>query len=136
MSVLGTEHPPAPAAEAVRHVHLLPTLAFSAREHRIVYIVEGLNYKRPIQCLASSKIWTPTPSPRRVCTPPPPPVGGGGPPPPGGRGGGGCNSLEDARHCSVFYICKYFVLYIQRESKKSKDQVVFVSLIFKGGWFM
>jgi hypothetical protein len=42
VSVLGTEHPPAPAAEAVRHVHLLPTLACSAREHRIVYIIEGL----------------------------------------------------------------------------------------------
>ncbi len=27
----------------------------------------------------------------------------------GWRGGGGVNSSEDARHCSVLYICKYFV---------------------------
>jgi hypothetical protein len=27
----------------------------------------------------------------------------------GWRGGGGVNSLEDARHCSVLYICKYVV---------------------------
>jgi hypothetical protein len=26
-------------------------------------------------------------------------------------GGGGVNSSEDARHCSVLYICKYFVIY-------------------------
>jgi hypothetical protein len=26
-----------------------------------------------------------------------------------GRGGGVFNSSEDARHCSVLYICKYFV---------------------------
>jgi hypothetical protein len=26
--------------------------------------------------------------------------------------GWGVNVLEDARHCSVLYICKYFVLYI------------------------
>jgi hypothetical protein len=30
----------------------------------------------------------------------------------GWRGGGGVNTVvrEDPRHCSVFYICKYFVL--------------------------
>jgi hypothetical protein len=27
-------------------------------------------------------------------------------------GGGGVNILEDARHCSVLYMCKYFVLKI------------------------
>jgi hypothetical protein len=27
----------------------------------------------------------------------------------GRRGGWGVNSSEDARHCSVLYICKYFV---------------------------
>ncbi len=40
------------------------------------------------------------------------------PPPPhrpatlanGGRGWGGSIVLEDARHCSVLYICKYFVV--------------------------
>ncbi len=28
----------------------------------------------------------------------------------GWRGGGGVNSSEDARHCSVLYISKYFVV--------------------------
>jgi hypothetical protein len=28
---------------------------------------------------------------------------------PGGEGGGGVNILEDARHSSVLYVCKYFV---------------------------
>jgi hypothetical protein len=32
----------------------------------------------------------------------------------GWRGGGGVNILEVARHCSVLYICKYFVLFIER----------------------
>jgi hypothetical protein len=53
-------------------------------------------------------------------TPPPPsgPDAGGPPPPPAiGAGGGhprwaemgwGVNILEDARHSSVLYICKYF----------------------------
>jgi hypothetical protein len=46
---------------------------------------------------------------RRVCTTPPPPLVRGG----GLTGwvemGWGVNSSEDARHCSVIYICKYFV---------------------------
>jgi hypothetical protein len=62
--------------------------------------------------MASSKILTPQPlTPRRVCTPPPPLVRGedtlaGWK---GGGGHGGVNILEDARHCSVLYIRKYFV---------------------------
>jgi hypothetical protein len=47
------------------------------------------------------------------CVPPPTPAIGAG----GGHTrwaemgwGGGVNSLEDARHCSVLYLCKYFVL--------------------------
>jgi hypothetical protein len=28
----------------------------------------------------------------------------------GWREGGGVNSSEDARHCSVLYLCKYFVV--------------------------
>jgi hypothetical protein len=48
--------------------------------------------KRPILWLASSKILTPTPS-----------LGGEG-------GGGGVNILEDVRHSSVLYVCKYFVV--------------------------
>ncbi len=76
-------------------------------------IVEGLYCKRPIQCLASSKILTPHPlTSWRVCTPPPRlwcmgrthSLGAGW------REGVRVNSSEDARHCSVFYICRYFVL--------------------------
>ncbi len=38
------------------------------------------------------------------------PPGGGRTHSPGvRRGGGGVNNSEDARHCSVLYICKYFV---------------------------
>jgi hypothetical protein len=54
--------------------------------------VEGLYCKSPIQCLASSEILTPQPlTALRVCT---------------------LKDLvrgEDARHCSVLYISKYFV---------------------------
>ncbi len=44
---------------------------------------------------------------RRLCTPPP--LVRGRTHSLGGEGGGGVNILEDARHCSVLYICKYFV---------------------------
>jgi hypothetical protein len=45
---------------------------------------------------------------RRVCTPPP--LVRGKDTLAGWRGGAwGVNILEDARHCSVLYICKYFV---------------------------
>jgi hypothetical protein len=57
------------------------------RKISLAISVEGLCYKRPIQCLASSEILTPHPRGER----------------------GGVNSSEDARHCSVLYICKYFV---------------------------
>jgi hypothetical protein len=77
--------------------------------------------KRPIQCLAATKILTPHPlTARRVCT-----AEGGG------RGlhtricaslvrgedtlvgwkGVAVNILEDARHCSVLHIRKYFGVY-------------------------
>ncbi len=72
--------------------------------------VERLYCKRPIFCLASSKILTPTPlTARRVL---PPAFGAGEDTPAGWRGwwgGGGVNILEDARHSSVLYVCKYFV---------------------------
>jgi hypothetical protein len=74
--------------------------------------VERLYSKRPILCLASSKILTPPPSsPPGECVPPPPPAFGAG----GGHTrwverGWGVNILKDARHCSVLYIRKYFVL--------------------------
>jgi hypothetical protein len=69
-----------------------------------MYGVEGLYCKRPIQCLVSSKILTPPPhlSPPGECV--------------GGHTrwverGWGVNILEDARHCFVLYIRKYFVMY-------------------------
>jgi hypothetical protein len=70
--------------------------------------VERLYCKRPILCLASSKILTPHPlTARRVCTPPS--LVRGEDTLAGWRGGWGVNILEDARHSSVLYICKYFV---------------------------
>jgi hypothetical protein len=70
--------------------------------------VEGLYCKRPIQCLASFKILTPHPlTARRVCTPRL--LCGGRTHSLGGEGVG-VNILEKARHCSVLYVCKYFVL--------------------------
>ncbi len=72
--------------------------------------MEGLHFKRPIQCLASSKILTPpTPSPPGECVPlyPPPLVRGGEEDTLAGwRGEWGATSSEDARHCSILYICK------------------------------
>jgi hypothetical protein len=69
------------------------------------YFVEGLYCKRPIQCLASSEILTPHPlTARRVCIPPPL-VRGEEDTLAGWRG---VNSSEDARNCSVLYICNYF----------------------------
>jgi hypothetical protein len=47
------------------------------------------------------------PSPPGECVPPP--LVRGEDKLAGWRGGGGVNSSVDARHCSVLYICKYFV---------------------------
>ncbi len=69
--------------------------------------VVRLYCKRPIQCLASSKILTPTPSPPGVCVLPC--LWYGGKTHSLGGEGVGVNILEDARHSSVLYICKYFV---------------------------
>ncbi len=60
--------------------------------------LEGLYCQRPIQCLASSEILIPHPLTARC---------GGKDTFARWRGGGGVNILEDARHCSVLYICKY-----------------------------
>jgi hypothetical protein len=69
--------------------------------------VEGIYCKRPIQCLASSKILTPHPlTARRVKTPR---LWCRGRTHSLGGGGWGVSSLEDARNCSVLNICKYFV---------------------------
>jgi hypothetical protein len=47
---------------------------------------------------------------RRVCSPPPPAFGAGGGCTRWVERGWGVNSFEDARYCSVLYICKYFVV--------------------------
>jgi hypothetical protein len=58
---------------------------------------------------ASSKILTPHP-PLRPANVYPPAFGAGEDTLAGWRGGWGVNILEDARHSSVLYVCKYFVL--------------------------
>ncbi len=69
----------------------------------LVIAVEGLYCKRPILCLASSKILT-APLTARLY---PPAFGAGGGHTRCVERGWGVNILEDARHCSVLYICKY-----------------------------
>ncbi len=64
--------------------------------------VERLYCKRPIQCLALAS--SNTPSPPGKC------VGAGGGHTRWVERGVGVNILEDARHSSVLYMCKYFVL--------------------------
>jgi hypothetical protein len=52
----------------------------------------------------------PSPSPPGECVPPPPRLWcGGGTHSLGGKGGWGVNILEDVRHSSVLYVCKFFV---------------------------
>jgi hypothetical protein len=73
--------------------------------------VERLYCKRPIQCLASSKILTPH-LPHRPAR--------------GGHTrrverGWGVNILEDARHCYVLYIRKYFVGSTEYEKLEIND---------------
>jgi hypothetical protein len=76
---------------------------------RCIHIVERLYCKRSILCLASSKIMTPLPlTARRVCTPA---FGAGGGHTRWVERGWGVNILEDARHSSVLYIFKYFVIH-------------------------
>jgi len=72
--------------------------------------VERLYCKKPIQCLASSEILTPHgPTPHRQASVYLPAFGAGGGHTRWVERGWGVNSSEDARHCSVLYICKYFV---------------------------
>ncbi len=69
----------------------------------------GVEGKRPIQCLAFwrlPKYWLPTPSPPGECVPPPLVRGKDTL---AGWGGVRASNPEDARHCSVLYICKSFV---------------------------
>jgi hypothetical protein len=70
--------------------------------------VEELYCKRPIQCLASSEILTLHPlTARRECTARH--WCGGRTHSLGGEGVGGSIVWKTPRHCSVLYICKYFV---------------------------
>jgi hypothetical protein len=78
----------------------LPQFQQSAR----ATTVEGLYCKRPIQCLASSEILTPSP-PHRPASVYLPAFGAGGGDTLAGGEGVGVNSSEDARHCFVLYIC-------------------------------
>jgi hypothetical protein len=71
--------------------------------------VERLDCKRPILWLASSKILTPHP-PHRLASVYPLPLELGEDTLAGWRGGWGVNILEETRHSSVLYVCKYFVL--------------------------
>jgi hypothetical protein len=71
--------------------------------------VEGLYCKRPIQWRLP-KYWPPTPSQPGECVSPLLWCGGHTR---WGERGWGVNSSEDARHCSVLYICKYFVALTQ-----------------------
>jgi hypothetical protein len=68
--------------------------------------VEGSYCQRPIQCLASSKILFPYPLTAASVYPPTFSAGGGHTR--WVERGWGVNILEDARHSSVLYICKYF----------------------------
>jgi hypothetical protein len=71
--------------------------------HYISFPLQGLYCQWPIQCLASSEILTP---------PPLTAFGAGGGHTRWVERGWGVNSSEDARHCSVLYICKYFVPFL------------------------
>ncbi len=55
---------------------------------------------------------------RRVCTSPA--IGGGGGHTRWVERGWGVNILEDARHCSVLFICKYFVIHIHKHQHAGK----------------
>ncbi len=61
--------------------------------------VEGLYCKRPIQCLASSALLTPTPSPPLVR----------GEDTLAGWRGGGVSIVRKTPNTALYYICKYFV---------------------------
>jgi hypothetical protein len=88
----------------------------------MVFIVEGLYCKRPIQFLAFSKmLTTPPPSLPGECVYPPA-FGAGGGHTRWAERGWGVNSLEDARHCSVLYICKYFLVFmVGKRNLKIRD---------------
>jgi hypothetical protein len=102
--------PPVPAAGRPHRLHRLRRGQSQVQKINKKNIsVEGLYCKKPIQCLASSEILTHRPPPpHRPASVYPAAIGGGGHTRWVERGWG-VNSSEDARHCSVLYICKYFV---------------------------
>jgi hypothetical protein len=64
---------------------------------------------------------------RRVCIPPPLVLGEDTLA--GWRGGCGINILEDARHCSVLYICNYFVM-------ETVQRIFRLSWYFRWHWLL
>ncbi len=56
----------------------------------------------------------------------------------GWRGGWGVNSEEDARHCFVLYICKYFVFkgldFISRGKKSTSTYIMIFALLLLASW--
>jgi hypothetical protein len=82
------------------------TVQSTVRLSVYVQFVEVLYCKRTIQCLASSELLTPhPPTPPGECVSPA--FGAGGGHTRWVERGLGVNSSEDARHCSVLYLCKY-----------------------------
>ncbi len=89
--------------------HILKVAEWISVFDGIPATVEGLYCKRPIQCLASSELLTPHPPHRPASVSPPHSVRGEDTLA-GWRGGGGSIVRKTPRrHCSVLYICKYFV---------------------------
>jgi hypothetical protein len=64
------------------------------------------------------------PTGRRVCTPRFAFGAGGRTHSLGGEEGGGVNILEDARHSSVLYVCKYFVLRFLKPMPRNLSEIV------------
>jgi hypothetical protein len=77
--------------------------------------------KRPILCLASSKILTSHP-PLRPASVYPPPLLRGEDTLATGRGGWGVNILEDARHSSVLYL--YRILFVARVLYETRPELI------------
>jgi hypothetical protein len=112
----------------------LPWLRFwvgvTCRSNWKHWLVEGLYCKRPIQCLwRLPKYW---PSPPGECVPPA--YGAGGGHTRWVERGVGVNILEDAKHCSVLYICKYFVHWVLK--RKPEHPLYLVTSIERGAQFI
>ncbi len=95
--------------------------------NQTVQTVEGLYCKRPIRCLASSEILTPTPSSPGECIPPP--LVRREDTLAGWRGGGGSivRKTPDTALESVLNICNYFV--VRTMSNSWDENVLLLFLI-------